>query len=190
MGGRSTHVRICSHATKRGHAARCTHVRTCNRRLLNEHEREFTDLSDTICSPPYRRSPPLVHSKYPLFFFFPRRGPEGGPAKRSCYCDRERVWSRREPVDRYGACAPPPGIPHREICGNFSLPDTTMYPSIPSPPSPKKCTSTSTPPCSTQARAHFVCRDNVFIIHWIIHWERGRKSGGAVLRDTVGHVET
>lgn len=49
----------------------------------------------------------------------------------------------------------------------------------------------STCTLTTQARAHFVCRDNVFIIHWIIHCKRWRKSGGgAVLRDTVGHVET
>lgn len=89
--------------------------------------------------------PPLVRNI--LFFslslpIFSRRGPEGSPTKRSCRATRESGT-----VGSYGACAPP-GIPRREIRGNFSLPDTTMYPSIPPllHPSPKKCTSTTTLP--------------------------------------------
>lgn len=134
---------------------------------------------------------PLAHSKYPLFFS--RRGPEGSPAKRSCYATGESG-----PVDSYGACASRES-PIGKSVAIFHCPTRRCIRlSHPPPPpsfskkvylhhSPLLSTCTST----TQARAHFVCRDNVFIIHWIIHCKRWRKSGGgAVLRDTVGHVET
>lgn len=134
---------------------------------------------------------PLAHSKYPLFFS--RRGPEGSPAKRSCYATGESG-----PVDSYGACASRES-PIGKSVAIFHCPTRRCIRLSHPPPPPsfsKKVYLHHSPLLSictltTQARAHFVCRDNVFIIHWIIHCKRWRKSGGgAVLRDTVGHVET
>lgn len=70
-------------------------------------------------------------------------------------------------------------------CIRLSHPSSILLQkSVPPPPPfpPLLCTL-------TQARAHFVRRDNVFIIHWIIDWERWRKSGGGVLRDIASKLD-
>lgn len=80
--------RIRNEAWSRG----TLHARACNRRLLNEHERELTDLSDTICSPPYRRSSldrSLIRN---ILFFFRDAGQRVVP--------RNEAAMLRESLDR------------------------------------------------------------------------------------------
>lgn len=167
------------------------YARACNHRLLNEHDREFADLSDTIRSPDYRQPAPGLTRSFEIFFFY-------FPTQRRTWGDEP---SKREatPLPRpqpgracsYGTGAPavfPTGksaaifhCPTRQCICLLHTPSTHSIYSTPYPLRRHRRKSVP-PPCAatsalTAAWAHFVGRDNVFIIHRIIRRVAGNQVG-------------